>query len=95
MNRHERRANRSKGIDVGDTEVKHGGRTLDFKVLVNTDEPIEQVLMRIKTAAQGPNLSMAMVAGGELEPEDAVKVWEALLPIMEEQGQGKGQGGTA
>lgn len=92
MNRHERRANRAKGVGIGDTEVKHGGRTLDFKVLVNTDEPIEQVLMRIKTAAQGPNLSMAMVAGGELEPEDAAKVWEALLPMMEEEAK---KGGTA
>lgn len=87
MNRHERRANRAKGI--GDLEVRHGGRTLDFKVLVNTDEPIEEVLRRIKQAAQGPNLSMTMVAGGELEPGDAVKVWEALLPVMEEQANRK------
>lgn len=84
-NRHERRRARSQGIDVGDTEVKYDGRTLDFKVLVNTDEPIEQVLIRIKEAAQGPKLCMVMVAGGVLEPEDAVKVWEALLPVMEEQ----------
>jgi hypothetical protein len=92
MNRHERRANRAKGIDIGDLEVKHGGRTLDFKVLVNTDEPIEEVLMRIREAAQGPNLKMVMVAGGELEPADAIKVWEALLPVMEEQAK---KGGVA
>ena len=84
-NRHERRKARAQGVDIGDAEVKYDGRTLDFKVLVNTDEPIELVLIRIKEAAQGPGLRMTMVAGGELEPDDAKKVWEALLPVMEEQ----------
>jgi hypothetical protein len=91
MNRHTRRANRSRGIDVGDTEVKYDGRTLDFKVVVNTDEPIEEVLMRIKEAAQGPRQRMAAVFAGELEPDQANKFWEVMIPIVKQEAEKGGE----
>lgn len=83
MNRHERRASRAKGIDIGETVVKYDGRTHKFEIFVNTDESAEAVLMRIKEAAQGPKLAMVVAMGGELQPEDAKRVWEALIPIMD------------
>jgi hypothetical protein len=55
MNRKLRRASSSKkasvAVDIGGTDVRHGGRTLQITVSVNTDEDEMTVLERVRAAA--------------------------------------------
>lgn len=89
MNRRERRA---RGIDVGQAEVLFEGRTLEVKVVINTDETVEEVVARLIDPAKGPKRRMVLVAGGEVEVEVAKKLWEAVLPSVRQQAS---KGGTS
>lgn len=92
MNRHERRAAKAQGIDIGIPEVRYGGRTLEVKVIINTDEPIEEVVGRIIPVAKGPNKRMVIVAGGVVETEHAKAIWDEFIPNAIEQAR---KGGMA
>lgn len=90
MSRHERRAQASKGADVGDTTIKFGGRTLEVKILINTNESLDEVVARLITPAKGPGKRMVVVSGGEVSKEDAEKFWSTLIPIAEQQAKSGG-----
>lgn len=81
MNRRERRAQQSwarKDPRLQGMEIRYGGRTLSFEVMVNTDEDPERVAWRIKKMAPGPKQAMTIVAArkpGPLEITDPI--WEA------------------
>lgn len=88
MNRQQRRA--QKGVDVGDTTVKFGGRTLEVKILINTNESLDEVVDRLITPAKGPGKRMVVVSGGEVAIEDAKKFWDEVLPHVEQQAKSGG-----
>lgn len=67
----------------GKLEARFGGRTIKLEVWVNTDEDPHVVADRVAQAAKGPDLRMAVVAGGVLDPEDGAKVWTKMLPLLE------------
>ncbi len=79
MNRKERRASQAQGIDIGETDVRFGGRTIEVRVFVNTDEPAEVVGARVQAAAKGPGLRMAAALVGELDAEQAAEVWAGFV----------------
>ncbi len=79
MNRHERRAAQARGINIGATDVRFDGRTIEVRVFVNTDEPAEVVGARVQAAAKGPQLRMAAALVSELNAEQSAKVWEGLV----------------
>jgi hypothetical protein len=90
-NRHERRAAAKKAQQEaaasGDKrlkgmEIRYGGRTLTVTAYINTDEPIEQIVERVKIAARGPKFDMVLVAGGEVETDAAQDLWDATFPAM-------------
>lgn len=81
MNRQQRRGYKAQGIDIGESDVRFNGRTIDVRVFVNTDEPIEVVAARIQQAAKGPHKRMAAVTGGVLDSEDAKRVWDTIVPM--------------
>ena len=88
MNRKERRA---RGIDIGDTTVKYGARTLEIRVHVNTDETIEDVVARISPAAKGPGKRMVLITGGELDGDAAQAFWDRVIPYLKQQAAGGGE----
>jgi hypothetical protein len=61
-----------------DYTIRFDGRTLQFTVLVNTDEEIEIVAERIRRAASGPGIRMAAVGGNEADVDTARPFWDAL-----------------
>lgn len=65
-------------IDQHDLGTKFGGRTLYFTVVINTDEDIHEVSERLRAAASGPQLRMAICAGSILTLEEGERIWEAL-----------------
>jgi hypothetical protein len=81
MNRHQRRAYRAQGIDLGQTDIRFNGRTVEARVFVNTDEPAEVVIARIQQAAKGPDKRMAVATGGVLDDEQGKAVWDTFVPI--------------
>jgi hypothetical protein len=85
MNRQQRRAAKAQGIDVGDMEVRYGGRTLQLTVVINTDETIEEVTMRIKSAASGPRQRMCVVGGGIVDDQMAKEFWEGVIPTLKQE----------
>lgn len=56
-------------------ELLHGGRTLEVRIYVNTDEPAEALLARLQGPAQGPELRMVLFAISEIDPAAAEKLW--------------------
>lgn len=92
MNRKERRAVKAQGIDVGDMEVRFGGRTLQLTVVINTDESVEEVVQRVRKAASGPHLRMAVVGAGIVEAEKAAEYWANTIPHLK---RIAGSGGVA
>lgn len=87
MNRHPKA-----GIDVGDASLRYDGRTLKIDILINTNEPIEQVIARIQPAARGPQQCMALLSGGEVDVDTAKETWSNILPMLKRQAK---QGGIA
>lgn len=81
MNRRERRAQQSwarKDPRLQGMEIRYGGRTLSFDVLVNTDEEPEAVALKVKAKAPGPKQVMTLVAAREMgSPEITAPVWAA------------------
>ena len=86
MNRHDRRAQKSWGRRdprLQGMEIRYGGRTLIFHILVNTDEDAEQVVWRLKRAAPGPKQVMTLVAGRKPDSSHWVSTWEgAGIPTI-------------
>jgi len=76
MNRHERRAQAAKRIGA---DVRYGGRTIEIKVFVNTDEDEHAVVKRVQDAAKGPKKCMTVVMAGFLSEEDAKRVWDLTM----------------
>lgn len=59
-------------------EIRYGGRTLSFDVLVNTDEDPESVCLRIRRLAPGPKQVMTIVAARRPgPPEVTAPAWAA------------------
>lgn len=77
--------------NVGELEVRYDGRCLKFEVLINTDEPDFAVADRLRKAAAGLGLKMAVVMGGVLDKEDGKLVWEKLLPLMKKESENQGR----
>lgn len=77
--------------DFGELEVRFGGRCLKFEVLINTDEPDWAVAERLRKAAGGPGLRMAVVMGGALSPVDAKEVWDRVVPLMKDAAKNAGR----
>lgn len=92
MNRHHRRATKAQGLDIGISEVRYEGRTLEVKIIINTDESVEEVVSRVIPAAKGPNRRMVIVTGGIVKSEHAKKIWDAFLPHIKDQAR---KGGIA
>ncbi len=84
MNRHDRRAQASQerrdaaAKKLG-ADVRYGGRTLEVKVFVNTDEDEREVALRVQAAAKGPKGCMTVLTAGILDASDAEKVWELAM----------------
>jgi len=80
MNRHERRKQASwarRDPRLRGMDVRYGGRTLSFDVMVNTDEEAEAVCWRIKAQAPGPKQVMTVVAARALAaPEVTDPIWK-------------------
>ena len=56
----------------------YGGRTLEFRVFLNTDEPVDVVLERIRAVASGPKKVMTTIMVNELHAEMSKALWEVL-----------------
>lgn len=86
MNRRDRRAQQSwarKDPRLQGMEIRYGGRTLVFHVLVNTDEDAEQVVWRLRRAAPGPKQVMTLVAGRKPDTSHWASTWEgAGIPTL-------------
>lgn len=92
MNRKERRAHEAQGIDIGDPTVRYDGRTIEVKVVVNTDESVETVIARLIPAGKGPGKRMVVISGGVVEPEAAATFWNGVIPNAVRQAK---SGGTS
>lgn len=68
---------------LGDVGVRYGGRTVEVRVFLNTDETVAAVVERLRKAAQGPNLKMALLMGSL--SENASELWETVAKSAERQ----------
>lgn len=59
--------------------MRFKGRTLKIEILVNTDDPVEDVAARISAAARGPRHDMSVVSVGEVSAEVARPVFEMAI----------------
>jgi hypothetical protein len=91
VNRKERRAHASRGVDIGDARLKYGGRTIELKIVINTDETVDEVVSRVAPAAKGPGQRMVLVSGGLVEAESAEAFWSDVLPHVKQQAARGGQ----
>lgn len=69
------------GNDVGNIELRYGGRTLVITLYVNTDEDKMAVLGRIIEAAKGPKRSMVTATLEVIAGAVADLVWVARRTI--------------
>lgn len=89
MNRRDRRAEVVKKRALGnDTrlegmDLRYGGRTLVVTVYLNTDGDPYEIGERVKAAARGPKLDMAVYTVGEVEAETAAPMWSAVFSATE------------
>ncbi len=93
MNRHQRRAQKPRDVAFGGgkLEARFGSRTIKLEVWINTDEDLQTAANRVSQAAQGPGLRMTVVKGDLLEPDDGIKAWDEMLPILQQQVDRRGQ----
>ncbi len=61
-----------------------GGRTIEVRVFVNTDEGIETVADRVTDAAKGPHRRQIIATAGEVPVEDAKEMREATFARLAE-----------
>jgi hypothetical protein len=93
MNRHDRRAAAAKDPRLQGAEIRYGGRTLELRVYVNTDEPYERVFERVQRAVKSaPNSPMVMMTVAELDDAEADALWQATIRAMREQSERDGGG---
>jgi len=72
-------------------EARFDGRTLKLTVLVNTDQDVNEVAERVKEAARGPGMHMAVAIGEEVPSDLADELWSLLLGMMEQQVKWEGK----
>ena len=65
------RDSRLEGMDV-----RYGGRTLEIRVYLNTDEEPQEVILRLDPVARGPRLVRAMFAARLVPAEHALPLWK-------------------
>ena len=63
-------------------ELRHGGRTLEVRVYVNTDEAPDVVLKRVEAAAKGEKGEHTASAVNECDLGAAKKLWEFIFTEM-------------
>jgi len=88
MNRHDRRAAKSKGLAgqasrdprMDGAYLLYGGRTIELIVLSATKEDPKVVAKTAELSARGPRLDMALVAGHVFEEDspEAARLWEEI-----------------
>jgi negative regulator of replication initiation len=67
-----------------ETTIRFGGRTLEFKVYVNTDESMQAVFERVQKAVKSvPGAPMTIITAGVVPVEQAKGLWEATIAAME------------
>lgn len=91
MNRRERRAAKN-GPKLEGAEIRYGGRTLELRVYVNTDEAPEVVYERVRHAVKSaPNCPMTVITCGEVPVDQAEGLWEATIRALEQQAEREGR----
>ncbi|HEX9642299.1 MAG TPA: hypothetical protein VGB13_13425 [Candidatus Krumholzibacteria bacterium] len=86
-----RRIERRKAA-TGEWDLRYGGRTVEARLYINTDEDLEVIKERLIKLARGPRLDMAVIGLGE-HAGDNEKFWrivhdsagEALQKQVEEE----------
>lgn len=69
--------NRLSGMDV-----RYGGRTIRFEIIVNTDAPedvLRQRLLQLRRVARGARMDMTIATAGEVPADQARGLWDALI----------------
>jgi hypothetical protein len=86
VNRHERRKQRALGSDprLRGMDLRYGGRTLEVKVYLNTEGDPHEIAERVKRAASGPKMDMAIVLVGDVDKEQAEGLWSAVFGASEQ-----------
>ena len=88
MNRNHRRAARAADPRLNGAEIRYGGRTIELRVYVNTDEAVPAVFERVQKAVKSaPNEPMVIITVGMLSTEEATGLWEATIKAMHEQSE--------
>lgn len=76
MNRQQRRAARAKGM-----QLKHGGRTVEFRVYLNTDADEQELHRRSEILHsdpfRGPRGDQILIAGGFVSGREADTIWKS------------------
>lgn len=70
-------------------ELRYGGRTVMFQVLLNTDADEAELFRRVEAlkrsaVLRGPKLDMVIVAVSEVDSEQAAGLWSATFGAMED-----------
>lgn len=73
-------------------DLRYGGRTLEVRVYVNTDENALEVAKRVQMAVAGARDDTAVASAVELPADTAKKLWTMLFEQARAQALGKEDG---
>jgi len=63
---------------IGDTSIRYGGRTIEVRIILNTDRDPNVLCELAKKHLRGPNLDMCVVAVSHFDPVAAAHLWQAV-----------------
>ena len=68
---------------TGEWDVRYGGRTVEVRMFINTDDELEVIKERLLKLARGPRLDMALIGIGEFEG-DKSELWKKVHDMADE-----------
>lgn len=62
---------------TGDWDIRYGGRTVEVRMFINTDDDLETIKERMLKLARGPRLDMALIGISEFEGDNS-ELWKKV-----------------
>lgn len=91
MSRSDRRLRRATGNDprLQGMDLRYDGRTVEFRIYLNTDADLEELQRRVEAIKSGPilrgeKLDQIIVAVSEVDADEAAGLWDAVFRASED-----------
>lgn len=68
-------------IEPQDMECKYGGRVVELRIFLNTDQKLEDLIRRVSHHAKGPKRDAILMMVNDYSGDDGKQVWAALQGV--------------